>query len=201
MRLQTLPVEGPFHLRATAGTLETYRLAWSLRTALQPDFGVKPGVNGSVSMTVTDGFLLELAAAILGAVPPSGTTTTPDRATRCHVGSAPPPLHLVIGSCATRCRYVPLSAAWCRLARRFSHRFQRPIRPTFSVLPDYPQGPMISPARALLGRSKCHAHRPYVNDVNIFVDETTKLPRSIDETAVSVCNLLKKQSEQEAAAV
>ena len=28
------------------------------------------------------------------------------------------------------------------------------------------------------------------NDVNIFVDETTKLPRSIDETAVFVCNLL-----------
>ena len=37
------------------------------------------------------------------------------------------------------------------------------------------------------------------NDVNIFVDETTKLPRSIDETAVFVCDLLKKQSEQEAA--
>ena len=28
------------------------------------------------------------------------------------------------------------------------------------------------------------------NDVNIFVDETTKLPLSIDETAVFVCNLL-----------
>ena len=39
------------------------------------------------------------------------------------------------------------------------------------------------------------------NDVNIFVDETTKLPRSIDETAVFVCDLLEKQSEQEAAAV
>ncbi len=38
------------------------------------------------------------------------------------------------------------------------------------------------------------------DDVNIFVDETTKLPRSIDETAVFVCNLLRKQSEQEAAA-
>ena len=37
------------------------------------------------------------------------------------------------------------------------------------------------------------------NDVNIFVDETTKLARSIDETAVFVCDLLKKQSEQEAA--
>jgi len=38
------------------------------------------------------------------------------------------------------------------------------------------------------------------NDVNIFVDETTKLPRSIDEIAAFVCNLLKKQSEKEAAA-
>lgn len=38
------------------------------------------------------------------------------------------------------------------------------------------------------------------NDVNIFVDEATKLPRSIDETAVFVCELLKKQSEKQAAA-
>jgi hypothetical protein len=38
------------------------------------------------------------------------------------------------------------------------------------------------------------------NDVNIFVDETTKLPRSIDQTAVFVCELLKKQSEKEATA-
>lgn len=38
------------------------------------------------------------------------------------------------------------------------------------------------------------------NDVNIFVDETTKLPRSIDETASFVCELLKQQSENEAAA-
>ena len=38
------------------------------------------------------------------------------------------------------------------------------------------------------------------NDVNIFVDETTKLPRSIDETAAFVCDLLKKQSKQEATA-
>ena len=37
------------------------------------------------------------------------------------------------------------------------------------------------------------------NDVNIFVDETTKLPRSIDETAVFVCDLFKKQGEREAA--
>ena len=55
-----------------------------------------------------------------------------------------------------------LSAAWCRLARRFSHRFQRPIRPTFSVLPDYPQGPMISPARALPGpESRAVSHRRF----------------------------------------
>lgn len=38
------------------------------------------------------------------------------------------------------------------------------------------------------------------NDVNIFVDETTKLPRSIDETAAFVCDLLKKQAETETAA-
>jgi hypothetical protein len=38
------------------------------------------------------------------------------------------------------------------------------------------------------------------NDVNIFVDETTKLPRSIDETAAFVCDLLKQQSEKEVAA-
>ena len=38
------------------------------------------------------------------------------------------------------------------------------------------------------------------NDVNIFVDETTKLPRTIDETAVFVSDLLKKQNEQKAAA-
>jgi hypothetical protein len=38
------------------------------------------------------------------------------------------------------------------------------------------------------------------NDVNIFVDETTKLPRSIDETAAFVCDLLKKQTEREGAA-
>jgi hypothetical protein len=38
------------------------------------------------------------------------------------------------------------------------------------------------------------------NDVNIFIDESTNLPRSIDETAAFVCELLKKQSEKEAAA-
>jgi len=38
------------------------------------------------------------------------------------------------------------------------------------------------------------------NDVNIFVDETTKLPRSIDHTAAFVCDLLKKQTEKAAAA-
>lgn len=31
--------------------------------------------------------------------------------------------------------------------------------------------------------------------VNIFVDETTKLPHSIDETAVVICDLLKKQND------
>ena len=47
-------------------------------------------------------------------------------------GGIPPPLDLVV---EFLCRYVPLSAAWCRRARRFSHRFQRPISSTFSVLP------------------------------------------------------------------
>lgn len=35
------------------------------------------------------------------------------------------------------------------------------------------------------------------NDVNIFVDETTKLPRPIDEAAAVVCKLLVSQDEQE----
>ena len=48
-------------------------------------------------------------------------------------GGIPPPLDLVV---EFLCRYVPLSAAWCRRARRFSHRFQRPISSTFSVLPE-----------------------------------------------------------------
>ena len=38
------------------------------------------------------------------------------------------------------------------------------------------------------------------NDVNIFFDEATKLPRSIDETAVFVSDLLNKQSEKKEAA-
>lgn len=38
------------------------------------------------------------------------------------------------------------------------------------------------------------------NDVNIFVDAKTKHPRSIDEMAVFVCDLLKKQKGQEASA-
>lgn len=38
------------------------------------------------------------------------------------------------------------------------------------------------------------------DDVNIFVDETTKLSRSIDETAAFVCELLKRQAEKEATA-
>ena len=38
------------------------------------------------------------------------------------------------------------------------------------------------------------------NDMNIFVDETTELPRSIDEIAIFIGDFLKKQSEEEAAA-
>lgn len=38
------------------------------------------------------------------------------------------------------------------------------------------------------------------DDVNIFVDAATKLPRSIDETAGFVCRLLAKQDEKEGAA-
>lgn len=41
---------------------------------------------------------------------------------------------------------------------------------------------------------------PIPNDVNIFIDEMTKLPRSIDETAAFVCKLLKTQNEKEATA-
>ena len=41
---------------------------------------------------------------------------------------------------------------------------------------------------------------PIPNDTNIFVDETTKLPRSIDETAAFVHELLKKQPERGTAA-
>ncbi len=43
-------------------------------------------------------------------------------------------------------------------------------------------------------------HATIPNDMNIFVDETTKLPRSIDETAIFVGDFLKKQREEEAAA-
>ena len=38
---------------------------------------------------------------------------------------------------------------------------------------------------------------PIPNDVNIFIDDKTKLPRSIDEAAAFVCELLKKQAEKE----
>ncbi len=38
------------------------------------------------------------------------------------------------------------------------------------------------------------------NDVNIFVDETTKVPRSIDETVAFLCDLLNQQGEKEAVA-
>jgi hypothetical protein len=38
------------------------------------------------------------------------------------------------------------------------------------------------------------------NDVNIFIDEATKLPRSINEISLFVANLLKKQAAKETAA-
>ncbi len=38
------------------------------------------------------------------------------------------------------------------------------------------------------------------NDVNIFVEDKTKLPRSIDETAAFVCELLNGPSGKKAAA-
>src|SRR6478672_5444392 len=37
------------------------------------------------------------------------------------------------------------------------------------------------------------------DDMNIFVDETTKLPRSIDQTVAFLCELLKEQNEMKAA--
>ncbi|PDT64528.1 hypothetical protein CO683_37640 [Bradyrhizobium ottawaense] len=41
---------------------------------------------------------------------------------------------------------------------------------------------------------------PIPDDVNIFIDETTKEPRSLDEIAVFVCELQEKQGEKQAAA-
>jgi hypothetical protein len=41
---------------------------------------------------------------------------------------------------------------------------------------------------------------PIPDDVNIFIDETTKEPRSLDEIAVFVCQLQKKQGEKQVAA-
>jgi hypothetical protein len=38
------------------------------------------------------------------------------------------------------------------------------------------------------------------NDMNIFFDYVTKLPRTIDETAAFICIFLKKQNEKDAAA-
>lgn len=38
------------------------------------------------------------------------------------------------------------------------------------------------------------------NDVNIFVHDTSKIPRSIDEIAAFVCDLLNKQGEKQATA-
>jgi hypothetical protein len=40
---------------------------------------------------------------------------------------------------------------------------------------------------------------PIPDAVNIFVDPVTKLPRSIDEIAIFVCELLKKKSETDVA--
>ena len=36
---------------------------------------------------------------------------------------------------------------------------------------------------------------PIPNDVNIFIDEGTKQPRSIDEAAAFVCDIIKKQAQ------
>ena len=41
---------------------------------------------------------------------------------------------------------------------------------------------------------------PIPNDVNIFVDDTTKLPRTIDEAATFVSELLQRQTEKKDAA-
>jgi hypothetical protein len=38
------------------------------------------------------------------------------------------------------------------------------------------------------------------NDVNIFVDETNKMPRSIDQIVAFLCGLLKKEGAKKAAA-
>ncbi len=38
---------------------------------------------------------------------------------------------------------------------------------------------------------------PIPDDVNVFVDDTTKLPRSIDEVVDFVCELLKKETGKE----
>ena len=38
------------------------------------------------------------------------------------------------------------------------------------------------------------------NDVNIFIDDNSKLPRSIDETVAFVCELIKAQDSKEVAA-
>ena len=56
----------------------------------------------------------------------------------------------------------------------------------------------VWPAATTILATKIDATIP--NDVNIFINETTKLPRSIDEIAAFVCDVLKKHSEQEAAA-
>ncbi|SRR6266550_2513734 len=42
--------------------------------------------------------------------------------------------------------------------------------------------------------------KPIPNEINIFVDEKTKLPRSIDETVAFVCEMLNKHDGAETAA-
>lgn len=40
---------------------------------------------------------------------------------------------------------------------------------------------------------------PIPNDANIFINQVTKLPHTIDQTVAFVCELLKKQTAKEAA--
>lgn len=58
---------------------------------------------------------------------------------------------------------------------------------------------MVWPVAISILASEIDATIP--NHVNIFADDTSKLSRSINETAVFVCDLLSKRSEQEASAV
>ena len=74
-----------------------------------------------------------------------------------------------------------------------------PLTGTIKPIEDLPKfDSKVWPAATTILATKIDATIP--NDVNIFINETTKLPRSIDEIAVFVCDVLKKHSEQEAAA-